>query len=54
MKETLLTAGAGELAILTTGALPTPDDVQTIGQLVIQSIIAIVTLVKLLRDRKKK
>jgi hypothetical protein len=52
--RTLLTAGIGEVAVMTTGAIPTPDDVQTIGQLVIQSIIALVTIIKIIRDRKKK
>lgn len=58
MKDTLITAGAGEIAVVVAGAtaqaIPTPEDVQTIGQLIIQSIIAIITVIKLLRDRKKE
>jgi hypothetical protein len=57
MKDTLLTAGAGEVAVMVTGvtaqALPTPDDVSTIGQLIIQSIIAIITVIKIWKDRRK-
>ena len=58
MKDTLITAGAGEIAVVVAGATaqanPTSEDVQTIGRLIIQSIIAIITVIKLLRDRKKE
>ncbi len=58
MKDTLITAGAVEIAVVVAGAsaqsIPTPEDVQTIVQLIIQSIIAIITVIKLLRDRKKE
>lgn len=58
MRDTILTGAVGEVAIMGAGAvattLPTPEDVSTIGQLIIQSIIAIVTVIKIWRDRKKK
>jgi len=57
MKNTLLTAGAGEVAVMVAGAtaeaIPSPEDVSTIGQLIIQSIIAIITVIKIWRDRRK-
>lgn len=58
MKDTILTAGAGEIAVMVAGAtaqaLPTPDDVQTIGQLIIQAIIAVITVIKIWKDKRKK
>ena len=58
-KPTLLTAGVGELLVAATGAvtevasIPTPDEVQTIGQLLIQLVIGIVTIWKLVKKPKK-
>jgi hypothetical protein len=58
MKDTILTGAVGEFAVMGAGAvattLPTPDDVSTIGQLIIQSIIAIITVIKIWKDRRKK
>jgi len=58
MKDTILTGAIGEVAVMGAGAvattLPTPDDVSTIGQLIIQSIIAIITVIKIWKDRRKK
>lgn len=55
---TLLTAGIGEIAVATTGVvaetMPTPDDVQTIGQLLIQLIIGAITVWKLIKKPKDK
>lgn len=57
-RTTLLTAGAGELLVAATGAInevaamPTPDEVQTVGQLLIQLVIGIVTIWKLLKKPK--
>lgn len=59
-KPTLLTAGVGELLVLATGAvnevasIPTPETVQTIGQLLIQLVIGIVTIWKLVKKPKNK
>lgn len=52
--STLLTAAVGETAIAATGLteLPTPDNVQSIGQLIIQAIIAIITVWKLVKKPK--
>jgi hypothetical protein len=58
-KDTLLTAGVGEILVLATGAatevvtLPTPETVQTVGQLLIQLVIGIVTIWKLVKKPKK-
>lgn len=58
-KPTLLTAGVGELLVAATGAIhevatiPTPEEVQTVGQLLIQLIIGIVTIWKLVKKPKK-
>lgn len=54
-KTTLLTATVGEVLVTATGAIepPSPDEVQTFGQLIIQIIIGIVTVWKLWRDGKK-
>lgn len=58
-KPTILTAGVGELLVAATGALnevttiPTPEEVQTVGQLLIQLIIGIVTIWKLVKKPKK-
>lgn len=51
----LLTAVAGETAVALTGAvqMPTPDEVQSVGQLIIQAIIALITVWKLVKKPKK-
>jgi uncharacterized membrane protein len=53
--NTLLTAVAGETAVALTGAvqMPTPDEVQSVGQLIIQAIIALITVWKLVKKPKK-
>lgn len=53
--STILTAVAGETAVALTGAveIPTPDQVQSVGQLIIQAIIAIITVWKLIKKPKK-
>ena len=52
--NTLLTAAVGETAITATSMapMPTSDDVQNIGQLIIQAIIAIITIWKLVKKPK--
>lgn len=54
--STLLVAAAGETAVALTGAaqLPTPDEVQSVGQLIIQAIIALITVWKLVKKPKDK
>lgn len=60
MKDTLIKGISGEVAIIGTSAvagvveIPTADEVQSIGQLIIQAIIGIVTIWKVLKDRKKE
>ena len=59
-KPILLTAGVGELLVTAAGSvnevasIPTPEEVQTIGQLLIQLIIGIVTIWKLVKKPKKE
>ena len=59
MRNTILTAGIGELLVMSTGAvadvaaMPTPDEVQSIGQLIIQILIGIVTVWKLVKKPKE-
>jgi hypothetical protein len=52
---TILTAVLGATAVEVTGAvdLPTPDQVQSVGQLALQAIIAIITIWKLIKKPKK-
>jgi hypothetical protein len=52
--STLLIASAGEAAVAVTGAveMPTPQDVQSVGQLIIQAIIALITVWKLVKKPK--
>lgn len=54
--STILTAVAGETAVALTGAvdMPTPDEVQNVGQLIIQAIIALITVWKLVKKPKDK
>lgn len=55
---TILTGVIGGAAVETTAivaqATPTPEDVQTIGQLLIQIIIGAITVWKLLKKPKDK
>ena len=53
---TILTAVLGETAVAATAAmeLPTPDEVQSVGQLIIQAIIAIITVWKIVKKPKDK
>jgi hypothetical protein len=52
--NTLLTAGIGNMGVViaSSAELPTPAEVQSIGQLIIQAIIAIVTVWKLVKKPK--
>jgi hypothetical protein len=58
--QTILTGVAGEVLVATTGAaveaasLPTTDEVQTIGQLLIQFVIGVVTIWKMFKKPKPK
>jgi hypothetical protein len=60
MKDTLIKGLTGEVAIIGTGAvasvveIPTPDEIQSFGQLIIQAIIGFVTIWKVLRDKKRE
>ena len=53
MKQPILTAIVGQATILVTTTMPSADDVQLIAQTLIQLIIGIVTIWKILSDRKK-
>lgn len=51
--STLLTAVTGSLASATTAiAIPTDDQISTFGNLLIQAVIAIATLVRLFKKKK--
>lgn len=52
---TLLTAAVGATAVEVAGAvnMPTPDEIQGVGQLAIQVIIALITIWKLVKKPKK-
>ena len=54
--DTLVTAVAGTSAVAVAGIvnLPTPDEVQSVGQLLIQAIIAVITVWKLIKKPKTK
>lgn len=57
--STIGTAGVGSILVAGTdavasSAIPTPDEVSTIGQLLIQLAIGIVTIWKLLKKPKKE
>lgn len=55
---TLLTAGAGAVAVETTSVvastIPTPETISSVGQLIVQIIIGIVTVWKLIKKPKNK
>ena len=57
MKNTLLTGITGETLLYLTGTMegtiPAPDEVQNVGQLVIQIVIGIITVWKLLKKQKE-
>jgi hypothetical protein len=58
MKDTLITALTGNVAIIGTNVvasqtIPSPDEIQSIGQLIIQAIIGIITVWRVLKDKKK-
>ena len=57
MKNTILTAITGETLVLLTGVtdtvVPAPEEVQNVGQLIIQVIIGIITVWKLLKKPKE-
>lgn len=52
---TILTAAVGAAAVEVTGAvtMPTPEEIQSVGQLAIQAIIALITIWKLVKKPKK-
>jgi hypothetical protein len=52
---TILTAAVGATAVEVAGAvsMPTPDEIQGVGQLAIQVIIALITIWKLVKKPKK-
>jgi hypothetical protein len=54
--NTLLTAAAGTAAVEVADkvTMPAPEDVQSIGQLIIQVIIGIVTIWKMVKKPKPK
>lgn len=60
MKDTIIKGVTGEVAIIGTSAvasvveIPTPDEIQSFGQLIIQAIIGFVTIWKVLKDRKRE
>jgi hypothetical protein len=53
---TILTAAVGTAAVEVTGAvnMPTPEEIQSVGQLALQAIIAIITIYKLVKKPKKQ
>jgi hypothetical protein len=55
MKQTILTAITGESLLTIAGAaeIPPTDEIQNVGQLVIQLIIGIITIWKLVKKPKK-
>lgn len=60
MKDTLIKGITGEMAIIGTSAvasiveIPTPDEIQSFGQLIIQAIIGIITIWKVLKDKRNE
>lgn len=56
--STLLVGGVGQVGVMLSTqvaeAIPSPEDVQTIGQLLIQLVIGIVTIWKLVKKPKDK
>jgi hypothetical protein len=55
MRQTILTAITGESLLTIAGAaeIPPTDEIQNVGQLVIQLIIGIITIWKLVKKPKK-
>jgi hypothetical protein len=55
--DTLFTAAIGVGSVGVAGvaadAMPTAEDIQTIGQIIIQTIIGIITIYQLLKRKKK-
>ena len=49
---TLVTGAAGVGAVQVAENIPTADDIQSYGQLIIQLVIGIITVVKMLRKKK--
>lgn len=54
MMNVLLTGGAGATGIEVIGQYPATDSAQQIGQLVLQILVAAITIIKLLKDKKQK
>lgn len=56
--STLLVGGVGQVGVIMSTevaqAIPSPEEVQTIGQLLIQLVIGIVTIWKLVKKPKNK
>lgn len=53
MKPPLLIGLLGEATILATGSMPTLDEIQAVAQILLQVVIGIVTVYKILTDKKK-
>ena len=54
MMNTILTGSAGAGGIELIGNIPVTDNHQQIGQLVLQILVAIITIIKLVKDKKNK
>lgn len=54
MMNTILTGSAGAGGIELIGSIPATDNHQQIGQLVLQILVAIITIIKLVKDKKNK
>lgn len=54
MMNVLLTGGAGATGIEVIGQYPATDSTQQIGQLILQILVAVITIIKLLKDKKTK
>jgi len=52
MMNVLLTGGAGATGIELIGQYPAADTAQQIGQLVLQILVAVITIIKLVKEKK--
>ena len=53
MMNTVLIGGAGATGIEVIGQIPASDTTQQIGQLILQILVAVITIIKLLKDKKE-
>ena len=53
MMNVILTGGAGATGIELIGQYPATDSTQQIGQLILQILVAVITIIKLLKDKKE-